>query len=144
MASPIYTQTPRFDSALVTAGYAQSTTAGVIGTDSFLLFTAGANGSYIAYVSFMAVATTPTTTTATVGRVYVSTVNSGTTTSANAELIKEVNLPATAAGNATAAQTEVVIQIERPLPSGTYLLVTNHAAPAANTNWRANVWAGDY
>lgn len=145
MASPLFTQVPRFDSVLITAGYAQSTTAGAIGTDSFLLFTPGANGSYIAYVSFTAVATAANTnTTATVGRVFISSVNTGTTTSANTEMIGEINLPVVSAASSSVAQTPLILTIERPIPTGLYLLVTNHAAPAANTNWKANVFGGDY
>jgi hypothetical protein len=144
MASPNFTRAPRVSSVLITAGYAQSQTAGTVGTDSFLLFTPGASGAYISYVLFIATATTPTNTTATTGRVYVATVNTGTTTTANAWCIGEINLPLTAAGNATAAQTPLPLVIDRPIEAGQYLLVTNHANPAANTAWRAIAYGGDY
>jgi hypothetical protein len=145
MASPLFSQSPRVSSVLVTAGYAQSQTAGTVATDSFLLFTPGANGSYISYVSFVATATAANTnTTATVGRVYIATVNTGTTTTSNAWCIGEINLPVVSSASSSAAQTPLILAVERPIPTSYYLLVTNHASPAANTAWRAIAFGGDY
>jgi hypothetical protein len=145
MASPNFTQTGRLEGVLITAGYAQSQTAGAIGTDSFLLFTPGANGSYVRFVRFMATATAAATnTTATVGRVFVSTVNTGTTTTSNTELIGEINLPVVSAASSTVAQSPLDLYLEMVVPNGSYLLVTNHASPASNTAWYAVVVGGNY
>jgi hypothetical protein len=145
MASPNFTQVGRLEGVQITAGYAQSTTAGVIGTDSFLLFTPGANGSYVRYVRFMATATAAnTSTSATVGRVFVSTVNTGTTTVTNTDLIGEINLPSVSAASSSVAQSPLDLSIEMVIPNGSYLLVTNHVSPAANTSWFAVVVGGNY
>jgi hypothetical protein len=145
MASPNFTQTGRLEGVQITAGYAQSSTAGAIGTDSFLLFTPGANGSYVRYIRFSATATVANTnTTATVGRVFVSTVNTGTTTVTNTDLIGEINLPVVQAASSTVAQSFLDLSIEAVVPNGSYLLVTTHAAPAANTSWFAVVVGGNF
>ena len=144
-SDPIFTRNGRPASVLVTAANTSSQGGGTIATDIFKAFTADAtNGSYVQRVRWLPTATAPTTTTATVGRVFISSVTSGTTTSANTWLWDEVVLPATAADNASAAVTEFDIILGFALNPGYTILVTNHAAPAANTAWRAIVVAGDY
>lgn len=144
-SDPIFTRNGALSSVLVTAANTSSQGGGTIATDIFKAFTADAtNGSYVQRVRWLPTATAPTTTTATVGRVFISSVTSGTTTSANTWLWDEVVLPATAADNASAAVTEFDIILGFALNPGYTILVTNHAAPAANTAWRATVVAGDY
>ena len=144
-SDPIFTRNGALNSVLVTAANTSSQGGGTIATDIFKAFTADAtNGSYVQRVRWLPTATTPTTTTATVGRVFISSVTSGATTSANTWLWDEVVLPATAADNASAAVTEFDIILGFALNPGYTILVTNHAAPAANTAWRAIVVAGDY
>lgn len=142
--SPIFTLTPNVGSVLVTAANTSSQGGGTVGTDIFLAFTAGANGSYIDRIRWIPTATAATTTTATVGRAFLSTIASGATTSANTKLWEERTLAAIAADNASTA----VVWYDTPLgffiPATTTILVTNHAAPAANTAWRAVVIGGDY
>lgn len=142
--SPIYTLTPNINSVLVTAAKADSSGAGTIATDLFKAFTAGANGSFIDRVRWMPVATTPTTMTATVGRVFISSVTSGATTSANTYLWAEVVLPAVAADNASTNVSPIDIAFGFYINASYTILVANHAAPAASTNWRALVIGGDY
>jgi hypothetical protein len=143
---PIFTRTGLKGSVLVTAANASSQGGGTIGTDIFLAATCDAtNGSFIQRVRWIPTATAATTTTATVGRVFLSTVASGATTSANTWLWQEVALAAIAADNATASVIFFDIVLGFAIPSGTQtILVTNHAAPAANTAWRAIVIGGDY
>lgn len=144
-SDPIFTRNGDNGSVLVTAANTSSQGGGTIGTDIFLAFTADAtNGSLIKYIRFIPTATTPTTTTATVGRVFLSSVTSGSTTSSNTWLIAEVTLPAIAADNASTGAPWFDIPINQPIAAGSTILITNHAAPAANTAWRAVVWAGDY
>lgn len=144
-SDPIFTRNGALNSVLVTAANTSSQGGGTIGTDIFKAFTADAtNGSYVQRVRWLPTATTPTTTTATVGRVFVSSVTSGATTSANTWLWDEVVLPAISADNATAAVTEFDIILGFALNPGYTILLTNHAAPAANTAWRGIVVAGDY
>lgn len=142
--TPNFTKNGVVGSVLVTAANTSSQGGGTIATNIFLALTAGADGTFVEYVRWIATATTPTTTTATVGRVFASSVTSGATTSANTILIGEVPLPATAADNASTAVNSIDVPVNFRLPSGWTILVTNHAAPAANTNWRAIAIGGDY
>ena len=142
---PIFTRLGAIKSALVTAANTSSQGGGTIGTDIFLAFTADAtNGSFIQRVRFSPTATAPTTTTATVGRVFISSVASGATTSANTFLFQEVALIATAADNATASAQPIDIVLGFAIDPGFTILVTNHAAPVAATAWRALVIGGPY
>ncbi len=119
--------------------------AGTLGTNIFNFFTAGADGSYVEYVRLIPTATAPTTTTATVARIYWSTVGpTGTTTAADTHLLAEVALPAVAADNAGTAVNPIDVPLGFRLPAGAFLHVTNHAAPAANTGWKTMAIAGDY
>lgn len=144
-ATPQFTKNGVLGSVLVTAANTSSQGGGTIATNIFLALTADAsNGTFVEYVRWIATATAPTTTTATVGRVFASSVTSGATTSANTILLAEVPLPATAADNASTAVNQIDVTINCRLPAGWTILVTNHAAPAANTNWRATAIGGDY
>lgn len=144
-SNPKFTKNGRVSSVLVTALNASSQGGGTVGTDIFLAFTADAtNGSFVERVRLIPTATTPTTTTATVARVFVSTIASGATTSANTYLVAEITLPAIAADNASTAVIPFDISLGFALPANGTILVTNHAAPAANTAWRAVVIGGDY
>lgn len=143
---PIFTRQGLKGSVLVTAANTSSQGGGTVGTDIFLAATCDAtNGSFIQRVRWIPTATTPTTTTATVGRIFLSTIASGATTSANTWLFNEFVLPAIPADNATSAVNFFDIILGFAIPSGTQtILVTNHAAPAANSAWRAVVIGGDY
>lgn len=141
--SPVHVKTGSFGSVLVTAANTSSQGGGTIGTDIFLVKTAGAEGTYCDVIRFIPTATTPTTTTGTVGRVFLSTQSSGATTSANTYLIAETVLPAWAADNASAPVPFIDVPIRRLINSGLSVLVTNHASPAANTAWRATFIGGD-
>jgi hypothetical protein len=59
-------------------------------------------------------------------------------------LYDEINLPAVTAASSTAAVYPLVMYINYGLVIGQSLLVTCHAAPAANTAWRATGFAGNY
>lgn len=137
-------KTGRVGSALVTAACTTSDGTGTIGTDTFLAFTAGSNGSYVDRLRWIPIATAPTTTGATVARVYISSVSTGATTSANTFLFQEVSLAAVAADNASNAGNIFDIGLGFSLPAGWTILVQNHAAPVALSAWRATVIGGDY
>lgn len=144
-SDPIFSKNGKISSVLVTAANTSSQGGGTIGTDIFLAFTADAtNGSFVRQVRWIPTATTPTTTTGSVARVFISSVTSGSTTSANTFLIAETQLAAVSADNATTATVPLDVFLGFPIPAGYTILVTNHAAPAANTAWRATVIAGDY
>ncbi len=144
-AIPQFTKNGKITSVLATAANTSSSGSGTIGTDMFLVATADAtNGTFIEFVRLMAVATTPTSTTATVGRLFVSTQSSGATTSANTYLVYEISLPSLSADSATIGNNSYDIPLNLRLPPGASLLFSTHAAPAANTNWRATAVGGDY
>ena len=142
--SPQFTLNGVVGSALSIAGNTSSMGTGTIGVDIFLLVLAGLEGTFIEYVRFIPVASTPTSTTATVGRLFVSSVAAGATTAANTYLLGEVVLPVTAADNALTAVNPLDIAVNFRLPAGYTLLFTTHAAPVANTNWRGVAVGGDY
>jgi hypothetical protein len=134
------------------ATWSNSTTAntkndgtGTIGTDILLAFTAGSNGAYIDRVRLHPCGSTAATaTTATVGRIYISTQASGATTNANTHLYQEVACPAQTTDQTTAATVPIDIPCGfRIEASGTILFSMHHAA-AANTVWEVTVFAMDY
>ena len=142
--APIYTKNGKIGSVLVTAANTSSQGGGTVGTDIFLCFTADAtNGSFVQRVRLMATGTAPTTTTASVARVFISSIASGATTSANTFLWDERPLPAVSADSATAQVNAIDIPFGFLLAPGQTILVTNHAAPAASTAWRAIAICGD-
>lgn len=132
--------------AAVTAANTSSQGGGTIGTDIFLALTADAiNGSFIRELRMNPVASVAATaTTATVARVFLSTQASGATTSANTHLFAEVALASQTADQATTATTPVIVPMNFVLPAGWSVLITNHAAPAANTNWKTIPIGGNY
>lgn len=142
----IWTKNGKLDAIAVTAANTSSQGGGTIATDIFKAFTADAtNGSFVREVRWVATATTANTaTTATVARVFASSVTSGATTSSNTHLLGEITLPSVTADSSTAATTPYTVPVGFALPAGWTILVTNHAAPAANSAWKAVVIAGDY
>ena len=120
---PIWTRGGRVNSVLVTAANTSSAGGGTIGTDIFLIATADAtNGSFFGVVRVIPVATTPTSMTATVGRIFLSTQASGATTSSNTYLINEHTLPAAAADNASTGIYYFDIPIYTPVPASLSLI----------------------
>jgi hypothetical protein len=144
-AQPQFVAAANIGQVAVTAANTSSEGGGTVGTSIFLLFSAGANDSFVEQIVWMPTATVAaTSTTATIGRLFLSTVNSGSTTSANTFLLAEVILPSLPADSSTAANNAVVITLNERIPTGYYLLVTNHAAPAANSQWVATAFGGNY
>lgn len=111
------------------------------------VFTAGANGSYVDRVRFFAVASAAAVTSvATTLRVFISTVNSApsATTAADTFLIGEISVPAVSAAHSTNATNYYDVILEQIIPTGTYILVTQHVAQTANQNWNAICYGSDY
>lgn len=143
-ATPQFTKNGVIGSAISSAANTSSSGAGTIGTNIWKILTAGSEGTFVECVRFLPVATATTTTTATVGRVFASSVTSGATTSADTFLVAETVLPAVSAGSASTAVNNLDVPVNFRLPAGWTLLFTTHAAPASNTNWRATAFGGDY
>jgi hypothetical protein len=145
--APIFTLTPNVGRATITTAAAnvKSDGVGTVATDNFLAFTAGANGSFIERVRFMSVASAAATTgVATTLRVFISTVNAGGTTAANTFLLGEISVPAIASSHSTNAVAPYELALGIAIPTGTYILVSQHVAQTANQNWIATVIGGDY
>lgn len=148
-STPIFGQTPQID---VSKAWVNGTTAntkndgtGTIGTDILLIFTAGANGSYIDKIRLHPCGTTAATaTTATVGRIYLSTKTSGGTTNADTHLWQEVACPAQTTDQTTTATTPIDIPMGIRIEASTTILFSMHHVAAANTSWEPTVIATDY
>lgn len=145
-SDPIYSRVGKVSAVAVTAANTSSQGGGTIGTDIFKAFEADAtNGSFVRDVRLSATASVAATaTTATVARIFISSVTSGATTSSNTHLFAEVALGAQTADQTTSATFPIVVPLNIALPPSYTILVTNHAAPAANTQWKVIVTGGDY
>ncbi len=148
--NPIYTQTPNVGRVRITTTYAQvksdGTSAGSSNDFMVKVFTAGANGSYVDTVRFFCVASAAATTSvATTLRVYLSTVASpGATTNSDTFLIGETSVPAISASNSTSGTTYYDVVINKAIPTGTYIHVSQHVAQTTNQAWNAICFGGDY
>jgi len=146
--APIFTGTPRVGFTTITSSQNNSQGSGTVGTNIYLAFSAGANGSYLQKVRFtLGGATANTASIAAVLRVYISTVNTGNTTQTNTYLYQEVAAP-TQTPNVITTLTAATYPIEVPLnfaiPTGQYVLVGVSAITGANTVWNAITFGGDY
>jgi hypothetical protein len=142
--APIFTLAPKFSAVRVTAANTSSAGGGTVGTDIFLAFSPGANGSYLQKVRFsLAESTIATASAACVLRVFLSTQSSGSTTAANTWLIQEV-VAATQTPSSTLSASPIDIPLNFAIPSTYFVLVSASVAPTANTTWNANVFGGDY
>lgn len=144
--APQFTKNGILGAIAVTAANTSSQGGGTIATDIFLLLTADAtNGTFVEFIRCMPTASTAATaTTATVARFFISTQTSGATTSTNTHLIGEVTLGAQTADSSSAAVSPIDFPLNERIPAGYTILVTNHAAPAANTQWKFTAYGGDY
>lgn len=129
-----------------TTANTKSDGTGTIGTDILKAFTADSTyGAFVQKVRLNPQASVATTaTTATVARIFISSVTSGATTNANTFLWAEVACPAQTADQTTAVTNPIEIPLGFALPAGWVILVSMHAAAAANTSWSFIVIGGDY
>jgi hypothetical protein len=147
--NPIYSLTPNVGSVKITTTAAlvrsDGSASNAIGTDHFLAFTSGANGSFIQRVRFNPVASAAAVNSvATTLRVFLSTVNSGTPTASNTNLLAEISVPIISTSNSTNATTYYEIPLNIAIPTGRYILVSQHIAQTTNQSWQATVFGGDY
>jgi hypothetical protein len=144
--NPIFTDSVNVGCVAITAACTKSDGTGTIATDIFKAFTAGADGSFVQKVRFNNVGTVAgTACTATVYRVYISSATSGATTGGtNTFLVGEVSNLAQNTDHATVATYPVEIVVNQVIPANWTVLVSSHAAPAANTGIQAIVVGGDY
>ena len=143
---PIFTLTPKLTGVNISAANTKSDGTGTIGTDLFLLHTAGSAGSFVKKVRFQPCANTAgTSTTATVFRVFLATTNTGATTpGGNIWLLGECTGAVQTADSATVANYPWEVAINEAIPSGSYIVVSSHTAPASNCQQQATMFGGDY
>lgn len=145
--SPIWTLTPNVSAAKITTTTANvnTTAPGTIGTNCFLAFTSGANGSYLQKIRFTFVSTTSViSSVATTLQVYLSTINTGATTSANTDLIAIVQAAAQTVSAVTTAPYSIEIPLNFAIPASRYILISQSVAQNTNSNWQGVVIGGDY
>lgn len=147
--SPIFSLVPVVSSAQLvngTTGSTRSDGVGTVGTDLLKAFTANAtNGSFVSKIRISpAGLVAATNTTASVIRIFISSITSGATTAANTFLFAEISTAVIAAAHSTIAVNWYELPINVALPASYTILVSIHAAPAANTQWTCLVFAGDY
>lgn len=147
--TPIFSLTPNVSSVKITTTAALVRSDGsapnAIGTDQFLAFTTGANGSFIQRVRFIPVSSAAAVNSvATTLRVFLSSVNTGTPTASNTNLLAEISVPLISVANSTNAVTYYEIPLNIQVPSGRYILVSQHVAQTTNQSWQATVFGGDY
>jgi hypothetical protein len=144
--NPIFSGIADFGAVKLTAANTKSDGQGTIGTDMFKLYSADStNGSYISAIRFSPYGTAAATnTTATVIRIYISSLATGATTDADTHLIAEIAAASQSADNSSTATFPLEYPLNRAIPPGYHILVSIHAAPAANTGWKAVCFAGKY
>jgi hypothetical protein len=142
--APIFSVTPRTSSVRVSAAQTASDGTGTVGTNVFLAFTPGVDGSYLQRIRFsLSESTMSTASAAATLRVSIATTNTGTLTTANTFLYQEINAAAQTP-TTTASSYPIDIPLNFALPSGQYIIVSTSVAPTANTAWVATVIGGDY
>lgn len=145
--SPIWTLTPNVSHAdiLTTATNVNTTAPGTIGTNCFVAFTSGVNGSYIQKFRFSFVSTTSViSSVSTTLQVYSSTVNTGATTAANTDLLAIVQAAPQTVSAVTTASYAIEVPFNYAIPANRYLLVAQSVAQNTNANWQGLAIGGNY
>jgi len=145
--SPIWTLTPNVSHAdiLTTSTNVNTTAPGTIGTNCFLAFTSGVDGSYIQKFRFSFVSTTSViSSVATTLQVYTSTVNTGATTTGNTDLIAIVQAAAQTVSAVTTAPYQIEVPFNFAIPANRFLLVAQSVAQNTNSNWQGLAIGGNY
>lgn len=132
--------------APLTTGRALSDGSGTLGTNLFIIGTAGANGAELEKVEFLATATAAATAVGqTVGRIFISSqTGTSATTSANTVLVKEIALPNDTADSTTAAVNPHVVYIGLRVPANYTVVAAVNATPNASSAWVAVAYLRDY
>jgi hypothetical protein len=145
--NPIYVLTPNVGSTKIptTAALVRSNGSGSIGTDMFLVWSAGVSGSLLQSIRFQSVANAAAVNSvATTLRTFVGNADTGDMTTASCYLLAEISVPLTSTANSTNATNYYDIPINRALPSGSYILVSQHVAQTTNQYWQATAFGGNY
>jgi hypothetical protein len=149
--SPIFSVTPVIGKANLISttigALAASDGVGVIsgGTITMIkLITGGANGTLISRIRIYPYATVAATNTqATVLRFYHSTQASGNTAATNTFVFQEIAVGIIAAAHATISISPIEFPCNFVIPANDTILVSTHAALAANTGFQILAYSGD-
>ena len=115
-----------------------------IGTDIFKVFTAGANGSMVYSIRIYPTASAAATAiSATVVRIFVSSVASGATTNTNTFLLFEQAIPVVTADQTVTAIAYYEVVLNKFINANATILATSHVINAANTNITVVCFGGD-
>lgn len=136
--NPIFTGTPQIEGAesIVTANNTIDLTSGT----SYLVFTAGANGSWVSHARIKA--NPSANTAASVMRFWLNN-GDGTAASNDSYFIGEISLPATTA-SATTALADWVYPLNMALPPSWRIYVTIGTAPGGSGEFTCTVIGGSY
>ncbi len=144
--TPIWTAASDFGTVAIDQASTNVNTSapGTIGTNSFLAFSSGTDGSFLQKIRFTFSSTTGAiNSVATILNIYISTVSSGAPTAAQASYLQGVQAAAQTL-NTTTPPYIIEVPLNFGIPSGRHILVGQTIAQAANSNWNAIVIAGDY
>jgi hypothetical protein len=145
--NPIFSLVPFTSLQTITGNVGLTRTDGVgtVGTDIFLLFTADAtDGSYVSKVRISAAASAATAMTASVIRLYISSVAAGGTAATNTMLYAEVAVAALAASHTSNATNFYEVPFNVALPPSYTILASIDYNLAANTRWQFITFGGHY
>lgn len=136
--TPIFSLTPTNEwSTQMTA----ANTGNVTGNTSYMVYSAGTNGSYVQRIRFRHLPTV-TNNAATVARVWINN-GSAVTTASNNTLWDEITI-ATNTLNQAAASVNYELPLNFALPPNYVIYVTLGVAPTAGASIQATVIGGDY
>jgi hypothetical protein len=145
--APIFSGAPEINLIQIPQANTNVHTSGgtsAIGTNIYVAFTSGANGSYVQKMRFQFSSTTSAiSSAATVFKIYFSTVNTGTPTTSQASLIADIAAPAQTVTTTTSAYP-IEVPLNFAMPANTYLLVGQTIAATANSAWFVTTFGGDY
>jgi hypothetical protein len=112
-------------------------------------FASGSNGSFVQRLRFSTVASAAAVNSvATTLRIFLSTVSTavgsaaGATTSANTQLLAEISVPIISSSNSTNATNYYEVPLNIAIPTGRWILVTQHIAQTTNQQWQATCFRG--
>jgi hypothetical protein len=146
--APIFTGVPEINLVQIPQASTNVHSSGgtaQIGTNIYVAFTSGANGSYVQKMRFQYTSTTNTVSAAlTVFKVYFSTVNTGIPSITQASLIADIQSPAQTISAVTTSAYPIEVPLNFAMPANTYLLVGQTAAATANGAWNVTTFGGDY
>ena len=149
--SPIFGLTPRLGRVNISTASANVSSSGdgLIGTNIFAAFSAGPNGgSFVQKIRFNTEAqVAAVNSVATTLRIFTSTSDgqTGTTTTVNnTDLIGEISVPIISTANSTNATNFYEYPLNFAIPTGYWILVSQHVAQTAKQNWSATVIGSDY